>query len=317
MNPVVGWAIAIGLYFLAALYLTPQMAKRENAPIQYGAAHQLSTITAAAKNYMTVNSSTLDSDAAAAGGTVPVTMATLVAAGFLDPTWQDIDPFGQTHILAVHRLSAGVLQGLVASCGGDTIPDITLRDLALHGPAEAGYISSETPTHATSISGQWAYQLNQFTVPGCSYAAGHLAAGIFLVGNQLVAPYLCRYAVAGHPEACTMYTDADFNNNNLNNAKDVTLITGQKLSEAGIPLGVAFDGSLVTKPSCPNNGAPQLYLAQQILGSNGTGYAMSGGGATYTDVGAAWQVTIMFQTELGQFHALPAFGAFTATAKCP
>lgn len=211
--------LAVMLPLIASVVTARQREIREQV-----AAQQLKTVTDAASYYVKENFATLYS--AAAAGTVAVPVASLVAAGKLPSSFQSKNGYGQTHCLLVKQAASAsplqIIEAFVVTEGGVAIPAGRLAYIAAMVGASGGSIDSVSGT--TTIRGAFGgYQLAAapYQTASCSGTAtdvGHLASSLSFDDQNLLADFLYRNQVPGHPEANTMSTNINMGGNNLDNA---------------------------------------------------------------------------------------------------
>jgi type II secretory pathway pseudopilin PulG len=172
-------------------------------------------VTNAANKYITANYTALVSSTA--GGTVDtITIAQLKAGGFLSNSFSDTNAFSQTPCVLVRQPAAGKLDALVATRGGQAIPDRDLPLVAMYAGQGGGYISSAAP--ATARGASWSLVTTNYLNVACGGAGadvltgagsdgGHLVSSLFYDGpGQLSTDFLYRDAVPGRPELNKMNT---------------------------------------------------------------------------------------------------------------
>jgi|TARA_R110002110_G_scaffold126259_1_gene304780 hypothetical protein len=215
MNQLLGMVLAgmIGLGLLSQV-LPETAALSSQASANYAAA-QLHTFTKAADNYIDNNYATLV--AATAGGVQAVTAPMIVTEGSLDPSFVDTNIFDQTHRLLIRQPSPGTLEGLVATCGGDTIEANELARISQLAGPDAGLISPLDINNALGAGGHWTMALANYVHASCALTVGHLTSLITASAASDVSPYLHRNAHAD-PAANSMFTNLLMEGNNIVNA---------------------------------------------------------------------------------------------------
>jgi type II secretory pathway pseudopilin PulG len=184
------------------------------------AAQQMRDVVNAASAYIQANAATVDANAAA--GPTQITTAMLQAANYLPATFQNTNPFGQSYVVLVRQISAGVDQALVVTTGGALIADNRLPQIAGRIGSDGGYIAASSPTLAQGAFGGWQAATTPFNASGVTPSAGHLAATVFFNNNTILSDYLYRFPVPGQPDANRMHTALDMNANNITGAGTVT-----------------------------------------------------------------------------------------------
>lgn len=147
---------------------------------------------------------------AVATATVPatITVAMLQATNMLTTAFSPTNPYGQSWQAQVLQPSAGNLQVLAYSTGGQTLSDTQINKISMLVPS-GGFIPSNDggayPTAANNAIGARA----SWNVPTAGYtgiAGGHVAALFSVNQGQLMNSYLYRNAVPGQPQLNTMNT---------------------------------------------------------------------------------------------------------------
>lgn len=161
----------------------------------------------AVSTYVQQNSTAIQ---AVATPTVPatITVAMLQATNMLTTAFSPLNPYGQTWQAQVLQPSAGNLQVLAFSTGGQTLSDTQVNKISMLVPS-GGFIPSNDggayPTAANNAIGARA----SWNVPTAGYtgiAGGHVAALFSVNQGQLMNSYLYRNAVPGQPQLNTMNT---------------------------------------------------------------------------------------------------------------
>ena len=147
--------------------------------------------------------------------------------------------------------------------GGAQIPDDVALRIASKVDA-GGTVLSSSPTIAKGNNGQWSQAVANF---GIAPGAGHVCVGLFANDAGLIADYLYRNAVPGHPEVNRMNTAIDMNNNAINNASSITAL-GKITAGGNVEVGsyLQLDGTAVEGAACPTNG---------LVAQNGAGLILS------------------------------------------
>ncbi|MGG5543211.1 shufflon system plasmid conjugative transfer pilus tip adhesin PilV [Burkholderia vietnamiensis] len=126
------------------------------------------------------------------------------------------NPYGQTVVVRAYQPTAGTLDTIIVTSGGQAINEGNMRKIAQLVGGAGGYISSTNPSVANGIYGAWGPK----TIPS-SPGAGHMVYSLMFQDGSLVDDYLYRKAVPGHPELNEMNTAVDMGGNNVNNAATV------------------------------------------------------------------------------------------------
>ena len=220
MNALLEMVLALVVVGGTLFYALPQIAALSVQPAQDDAGNQLSLMQAAGQSYIRNHFSSLTSTIAV-GGATAITPFALIQDGDLPSGFNDFNVFGQNHILVVAQPSAGLLDGMVFTYGGDQIPDKIAIRVAQAGPANAVVVlSSDVGTFEGAAGGQ-TVPASEFTVSGYPIAAGHLGAHIEPAVYAAEAPFLNRY-YTGNSDDNMMHTDLLMNGNNIAAAKSIT-----------------------------------------------------------------------------------------------
>lgn len=254
----------------------------DNMLNQSAAEHGKSVADAAARYIKDNNSAVL----ATATPTVPasITVAMLKTTGYLPSSFTANSPYGQSYSILALEPTAGQLQTLIVTTGGDTIGELNLRRIAQLIGAKGGYISSADTTKAQGAYGGWSMALASY---GVTPGAGHVAMALFFEDGALVSDYLYRSAVTGHPELNQMATNLDLGGFRLTNLQAVATIGSA--CGAGVNTGDVAKGP-----------------AGEVLSCQGGTWKTQGGGSAFwgdpvgtfatlpaCNAAAAWQVRVV------------------------
>jgi hypothetical protein len=209
--------VLVGATLAVAL---PQIVGLMMQPAQNDAANQLALMQAAGASYIKNHFNSLIG-AIPVGLSQAVTPGALIADGDLPATFNDTNIFGQNHVLVVAQPSAAVLEGMVFTYGGDTIPDITAIRVAQAGPANAMVILASNSGNFEGAAGGQTVPIASFSNAGYAISPGHLAAHIVPAQYAAEAPFLNRY-FTGTSDDNVMHTDLSMNGNNITAAKTVS-----------------------------------------------------------------------------------------------
>lgn len=161
---------------------------------------------------------------AAAGPTTPatITVAMLRATNYLPSGFSDRNNYGQTYTIRAIEPTANLLQTVVLTTGGSTIPELGIRRIAKLIGAKGGYISTTNTALIQGSSGGWQIPLAPYSV---SPGAGRIGTALFVEDGAVINDYLHRSAVPGHPEVNRMNTAINMNSNDITNGGVVTAAT--------------------------------------------------------------------------------------------
>lgn len=170
--------------------------------LNQSAAEHAKTVADAATRYIKNNYSAVTAVATPA---VPasITVAMLQATNDLPASFSATNPYGQSYSILALEPTAGQLQTLIITTGGETISELSLRRTAQLIGAKGGYVSSTAAAAATGSYGGWSMPLATY---GVAPGVGHLAVALFFQDGSLVSDYVYRNQVPGHPELNTMNT---------------------------------------------------------------------------------------------------------------
>lgn len=185
------------------------------------AAQQMDQVSDAAGKYIKDNFASVAS-AATPTTTAVITTAMLRNTGYLPSGFSDLNAYGQSYLVLALEPSANTLQTLIVTQGGEAISEMSVIEAARLMGARGGFVSKKSTGIATGSLGGWQVTLATY---GVAPGAGHLASALFFDNGALVADFLYRNAVAGHPEVNRMNTAINMNNNDLNNTNVATANT--------------------------------------------------------------------------------------------
>ena len=180
---------------------------------QQSALYQEQAVNAANK-YITANYADLVTSTSG-GSVAAITLPQLKTGGFLSDGFSNTNVFNQTPCILVRQSSSGKLDALVATYGGQAIPDRNIPLVAMYAGQGGGYISTAVPTTARGAS--WSLDTTAYRGVACNGTTvlngssandgGHLVSSLFYDGpGQLSTDFLYRNAVPGRPELNQMET---------------------------------------------------------------------------------------------------------------
>ena len=235
MNPIAMVFVLIGLAIMAPLgvhYLNYQ-SRQTMATV---AALQMARIQKAAEGYITTYSANIEGQATATSP-VTITIPMLVNTGYLPNGFQANNPYNQTWEVQVLQPSAGQLQALVLSTGGQAVNTQSLGLAAQIAGSPGGVVGGGTGNTAVPgcAAGEACGVYAGWKVPTAYTAAqpGHLAALIEYSNGQIQNDYLYRVSVPGQPQLNQMQTNLDMGNNTINNAQNVNVNDDVTLGNPG------------------------------------------------------------------------------------
>lgn len=208
--------IAIGIAVIAAEWMQRSQRQQDNA----NAGEWLRIVAGAARSYERANRAALT---AAAGPTTPVTVTPTQLAPYMPAGFSATNAYGQTFTVRFIEPTAGQLDGMVMTTGGDTLDGLNLVQVANAAGGGGGYIDPANAANARGPQGNWVRALAAFgggTGSGKNVYALFYDAAAALDGGA-PGDFLSREAVAGQPELNRMSTAIDMANNNINNAGQI------------------------------------------------------------------------------------------------
>lgn len=213
-------------------------------------AQQQKQLIAAATTYIRQNSIAIGAIATPTT-TAMITVGMLQAptVNLLPASFGAANPYGQTWQVEVLEPTAGNLQALVLSTGGNAVPDAQAGKIAAIVGAAGGLIplndSGIYPGAAANAYGAysgWTISTANYT----SVTGGHPAALLAFNAGQLVSNYLYRSAVPGQPQLNQMNTAINMNSNDINNIKDLDAVTLKSTGMATIGTTLAVAGNITS-----------------------------------------------------------------------
>ena len=291
-------ALAIGSLLLMGL-VTMMDSSMEDVKGQQAAVHQAQVVSAARK-YIAANYDTLRTNTAG-GATVAITLAQLRTGRFLSNSFPNTNAYLQTPCVLVRQPNPDKLDALIATSGGQAIPEREIRMVAMYAGQGGGYISTAAPDRVRGPS--WEMITTNYRGVSCGGGApvltgndgGRLASNLFYDGpGQLATDFLYRSAVAGRPELNRMTTGLRMGGDALVNIGD------DCNTDLGVPEpGIAMDSSTRRLLSCGADGlwrelsqwkeAKNNYAALPIAGSErGDVRMVTGLNRAFTFNGAGW-----------------------------
>ncbi len=181
------------------------------------AGEHMNMVAEAAAKYIQENRAAV---LAAAGPTTPatITVAMLRTTGYLPAGFSDRNAYGQDYRILAIEPATDTLQTLIVTINGETIPEMSLFEIAKSIGARGGYVSSANAAVATGSFGGWQTALAPY---GVSPGAGRLATALFVDDSSTTNDYLYRNAMPGQPELNEMNTAIGMRGNDINNAGEV------------------------------------------------------------------------------------------------
>ena len=191
-------------------------------------ANHMLMVTQAARQYVNRHQDTLLSQASAAGGP-SITVADLIADGFLSDGFQARNAWAQEYQIHIRQPQSGSLQAIVLTTGGRENNTAKFRNVVVPGAAAevggaGGYIGSDVidgQTENTLIGAGRGWVLDLPSVGIASPGAGHLGAVSSYDSSALGQDFLYRVAVPGQPELNAMQTGLDMTDHAISNVSEL------------------------------------------------------------------------------------------------
>ena len=177
-----------------------------------------------AQDYIRANGTALKASATAATPTA-ITVAQLKTAGALPSSFSNIDRYGGTPCVLVLQPTAGRLQAVYVTEGGQAVPFDQQFRIAKRVKDGALVELISAVVTANAIGGIYTLPLTAYQAASCSgtpVSVGKLAAAMLFDANNVPAPYLNNTTITGNPNANTMFTNLNMNNNNITNVGAIT-----------------------------------------------------------------------------------------------
>jgi len=224
VNPLLQALFALVIGSTALYYALPLLLDAQMQPAQDDAGNQLAQMQAAGTGYIRTHFASLTTSVPT-GGNVQVTPAQLIAENDLPPGFNDFNVFGQKHILVIAQPTAGQLDGMVYTYGGDTIPDNVAIRVAEAGPPNATVLLSTDPTNFEGAAGGETDPIALYQNANFPAAIGHIGAHILPAIYAAEAPFLNRFNT-GNPEDNTMHTAEFLDGNDIDMGATAAATTG-------------------------------------------------------------------------------------------
>lgn len=239
--------LSLGIGAMAIAGLFQLEADTESGMRAIGLAQTMNQVSLATKGYLSsysqaILSQTSPGDVVSVpitGSSGPVSGTTsLTSSGVLPASFTASAPLGQKLAVLLMHVAATTqvpehMEGLVTTYGGNNLNDRQLG-LVVNKIGGAGGAMMATPAPEISKAsiqgayGGWSYPAASWrTTTGFQPATGHAMEVVDVVGSP-VSEYLDRYNT-GNPEANTMHTDINMNNQNLSNTLTVSGVGSQDL----------------------------------------------------------------------------------------
>lgn len=219
-------ALALTVLALVMSGIAIQLASNATETRNRITAEKFKEVFHASQKYLETNNSDLIAESFT---TKHVTADELKSANFLPPSFEDLNPYGQSHTLLIKKTGGPdpVIEALVTSHGGRRIPDKQLTKTATHIGAPGGfvpeeYVGSATPGNIVGVFGGWSAALSDWSAfpGGRRPSTGTLQATMVFHSGKIIEDYLYRKDI-GVPEANRMETSIDMNGNDLNNVNEI------------------------------------------------------------------------------------------------
>jgi hypothetical protein len=206
MGQIVGvlFAILVGLMSVPSLITWQTQAK--NSVNAASIAQQARQLIPASTQYIQTNAVALQASATTSTP-VTVTVEQLQAAGVLSGAFKPTNLYNQTWQLQVLQPTAGNLQGMIITTGGDAISDMQAMQIARLTGYEGGFFpKNDSGIYAGGAANAYGANWGPLSAAGYTNQAGHLAMLINFNKNELNDNRLYRNSVPGQPQLNTMTT---------------------------------------------------------------------------------------------------------------
>lgn len=207
-----GYIIGAMIALAAMLYETPSLlhwlTSASKTQTETVAAGQAQTIAQAATQYINANQATLESQATSTTA-VTVSVANLQSGGYLPTSVSTLNPYGQTWQVEILQPSAGVLQAVLSTTGGQTLDDQMASQIAQAIGSTGGYLPSAAGATRLGLAantivgagGGWTLAVGSLPI-----AKGSIAVAVTQGATSASNSYLYRDSVPGNPQYNTMTT---------------------------------------------------------------------------------------------------------------
>ncbi len=269
MDSILGALFAVMIGLMVTVPTVGYMHHGQVSVKEADTAAEMKVIDNAAEQYIQANYAAVEASATASSPAT-ITVPMLEATGYLSSAVASENPYLQNWQVQVLQPTAGNLQALVMSTGGNTIPADEATAIAAQVGQEGGFLpysgefgAGTGPGNAIGSYGNWGLPMTNYTNPG----QGHLVALLAFNNGNLENDYLYRVAVPGQPQLNTMATNLGMGGNTIENVAQNTGGVGPGNNPAtvnGIPNGIQF-----------GNGASAAALSEGA-GGNMAVYAPGG-----------------------------------------
>ncbi|UEP40681.1 shufflon system plasmid conjugative transfer pilus tip adhesin PilV [Burkholderia sp. B21-005] len=209
------------------------------------------------------------------------------------------NPYGQTVTAQAYQPTAGTLDTIIVTSGGQTISEGNMRKIAQLIGGAGGYISSTNPSVANGSYGAWGPK----TIPN-SPGGGHMVYSLMFENGSMVTDYLYRKAVPGHPELTNMQTDLGMTDTSgtPHNVTGANLISSQSLQalsngSVGAPSVSLANGKVISFNQVPEGGVLGL------VGANGQPIYLESLNGTFRLVNGPWNAQLFSVDQSGNVNA--------------
>lgn len=180
-----------------------------------------------------------------ASGAIPVN--SLQSGGYLPSTFVDSNAYHQSSAVIIRQPSAGNIEALVTTVGGDIISDVDLGRVAAKVGADGGVVDSTPPPGITAgtmlgVGGGWQEPASNWTTSGITPSAGHAVAVNYASQVNALQDFLYRNNI-GIAEANRMHTAIDMTHNALNSVGTINNTDQTTGVDAPITISSILQGS--------------------------------------------------------------------------
>lgn len=212
--------VALAFAAIIAAGIARALERYGDGLLNKAAAGHATTVKTAARQYIAGNYAAL---VAAAGPTSPATVTPAMLTAYLPTGFSPVNAYGQSFIVQVIEPTAGALDAIVLTTGGDTIDGQSLRRISQLIGVDGGYVpTAGLNADAEGTFGGWKRALGPF---GGSTGPGTLAVALFVTEATSHDDYLHRASTAGQPQFNRMNTAIDMAGNDLDAADAIDAAT--------------------------------------------------------------------------------------------
>lgn len=249
-------ALSIGLAGVALAFLEQGADDASRQVKDAAVADRLKEVYSAATAYVAANPGLVSSIPVGGSISLPVAKTTAAGAvpanslqsgGYLPSTFVDSNAYHQSSAVIIRQPSAGNIEALVTTVGGDTISDVDLGRIAAKVGADGGVVDSNPPPGINAgtmlgVGGGWQEPASNWTTAGITPMAGHAVAVNYASQVNALQDFLYRNNI-GIAEANRMHTAIDMTHNALNSVGTINNTDQSTGADAPITVGSSLQGT--------------------------------------------------------------------------